>query len=225
MSSSRTTRKNKLYSVSAEKEENVGKKSSAKRLCERSKSPLPMVASLVTNKQNKNSSEQKGNGKRRKINATKKTGPKQAVNNNAQVVDNCQKDEAENTVKEVEQSGQFLADDVQITINNDIGIPDDDGEANEISDEDLDYDEDVILEPNGEELNEFLREDQEIDMNSEVQFNVQSKRKEKLSIDPDDLEDYVKRLVDSRWKAKEQELIEKHSGKDLGNVTVQSSRK
>ena len=84
-----------------------------------------------------------------------------------------------------------------------------------ISDEELDYIDDVIEEQevgDMETMESFLRNSKETD-DSEIDFRTtqataQAKKIEFAS--PEELQDYVQQIVNNTWQLKEKELIEKH---------------
>ena len=114
-------------------------------------------------------------------------------------------------------SSKFVANDimttVDITVIDDLHQSEEDPLNDKQEEEDLYY-EDVLMEPEAEDINTFLGVDQEPDVNSEVQFRTKdhtsNQADEVLSIIPSDLEDFVNWIIDSKWKMKEQELLAKH---------------
>ena len=110
------------------------------------------------------------------------------------------------------QTTDFLAGDVWVDVEvppNDEFLSDNEEEINNSDTEELDYD-DVATQ---QEL-EILEEDRQsmvTDLGI-IQFkDLTAQSKQRQLVNPCDLEDYVQKLVDSRWKEKEQELLCKHN--------------
>ena len=103
----------------------------------------------------------------------------------------------------------MLASDVLIEVE---GLDED---FNTDDEEQLDYDGE-FFEDNQEMRDESPPEEEifeSVEVDSDINFRQKKKAKEPESetlVRPEDLEDYVQRIVDSRWKQKEAELLKKH---------------